>query len=90
MTNTRRNGYWQTGDCPNGEVAYQIFYTEDALEDLQAVLDYILFDNPKAAERFGTARLNHVNLLKAFPRMGAPVPKRPEVAPQPNQCLLPN
>jgi plasmid stabilization system protein ParE len=60
-------------------VAYRILYTEDALEDLQAVLDYIVFDNPQAAERFGTALLNHVDLLRSFPRLGAPVPKRPGV-----------
>lgn len=57
-------------------VAYKILFAEDALADLESVLDYIRIDNPVAAERFGTALLNHVELLKDFPRIGVPVPRR--------------
>ena len=56
-------------------MAYQIFYTEDALSDLESILEYIRADNPRAAERFGTALLNHVDLLKTFPKLGSPVEK---------------
>jgi toxin ParE1/3/4 len=60
-------------------VAYNILFTEDSLIDLQVILDYIRVDNPQAAERFGSALLNHVEILKNFPRIGVPVPKRPGV-----------
>ena len=39
-------------------MAYKIFFTEDALVDLEIILDYIREDNPGAAERFGAALLN--------------------------------
>jgi plasmid stabilization system protein ParE len=43
-------------------VACQIFYTEDALVDLEIILEYIRADNAPAAERLGTALLAHVDL----------------------------
>jgi plasmid stabilization system protein ParE len=58
-------------------VAYKILFTEDALLDLESILDFIEADKPEAAERFGTALLNHVELLQNLPRIGVPVPKRP-------------
>ena len=60
-------------------MAYKILYNEDALADLEAILDYIRADNSTAAERFGAALLNHVELLQNFPRLGAPVSQLPEV-----------
>jgi plasmid stabilization system protein ParE len=51
-------------------VAYKIFFTEDALVDLEILLDYIRTDNSVAARRFGTALLDHVELLQHFPRLG--------------------
>jgi plasmid stabilization system protein ParE len=60
-------------------VAYKILFTEDALADLEIILDYICADNPGAAERFGTALLNHVEILQNFPRLGVPVRGRPGV-----------
>ena len=59
-----------------GAVVYQILYTEDSLEDLRVVLDYIEVDNPRAAHRLGVALLNHVELLREFPRIGAPMQGR--------------
>ena len=56
-------------------MAYRIFYTSDALEELESILEFIRADNPSAAERFGTGLLNHVDLLASFPRLGAPVPE---------------
>ena len=58
---------------------YKIFFTEDALVDLEIIPDYIRDDNPGAAERFGVALLNHVDLLQNFPRLGVLVPRRPGV-----------
>ena len=60
-------------------MAYEILFTEDALVDLEIVLDYIRADNPAAAHRFGTALLNHVEILRDFPRIGVPVHERPGV-----------
>jgi plasmid stabilization system protein ParE len=60
-------------------VGYKILFTEDALVDLEIILDYIRADNPAAADRFGTALLNHVEVLQSFPRIGALVPTRPGV-----------
>ncbi len=57
-------------------MAYKILFTEDALSDLEVVLDFISTDSPSAAERFGTALLNHVALLESLPRIGVPVPRR--------------
>jgi plasmid stabilization system protein ParE len=60
-------------------VAYKILFTEDALVDLEIILDYIRADNPDAAERFGTSLLRHIELLQSFPRIGVPVLGRPGV-----------
>jgi plasmid stabilization system protein ParE len=60
-------------------VAYKILFTEDALADLEIILDYIRTDNAAAAQRFGTALLNHVELLQNSPRIGVPVSKRPGI-----------
>ena len=60
-------------------MAHKILFTEDAIADLEIILDYIRADNPSAAERFGTALLSHVEMLQNFPRLGVPVPRRPSV-----------
>ena len=60
-------------------MAYKILFTEDALADLEVILDYVRADNPSAAERFGASLLNYVELLESFPRMGIPVLRRPGV-----------
>ena len=60
-------------------MAYKILFTEDALVDLEIILDYVCADNPSAAERFGTSLLNYIELLESFPRIGAPVSRRPGV-----------
>ena len=57
-------------------MAFKILYSEDALTDLESILDYIGADNPAAAARFGTALLNHVDLLAAFPHIGSNVDQR--------------
>lgn len=58
-------------------MAYKILFTEDALSDLEVLLDYISADNPSAAEDFGTALLNHAEMLRSLPRIGVRVPARP-------------
>lgn len=56
-------------------MAYKILFTEDALLDLESILNFIRADRPDAAEQFGTALLNHVDLLENFPKLGVPVQK---------------
>jgi toxin ParE1/3/4 len=57
-------------------VEYKILFSESALTDLEALLEFIERDNPDAAEHFGNSLLNHVDLLGSFPRIGEPVPRR--------------
>jgi plasmid stabilization system protein ParE len=54
-------------------VAYKILYSDDALVELEILINYIRADSPRSAERFGTALLNHIELLQEFPRLGLPV-----------------
>ena len=60
-------------------MSYKVIYTEDALSDLDNILEYIRADNPAAAERFGIALLNHIDLLGRFPYIGSVVAGRPGV-----------
>ena len=60
-------------------MACKILFTEDALADLENILDYIHADNEDAAEAFGMALIKHVELLQNFPRIGTPVPQRARV-----------
>lgn len=55
---------------------YKILFSESALIDLEALLEFIERDSPFAAEHFGNALLDHVDLLASFPRMGETVPRR--------------
>ena len=55
---------------------YRVRFTEASLKDLRSLIDYICKDSAAAAERFGTALLDHVNLLERFPKLGSPVPRR--------------
>lgn len=60
-------------------MGYTILFTEDALVDLEIILDYIRADNPDAANRFGAALLKRVEILQTFPRIGVPVQTRPGI-----------
>jgi toxin ParE1/3/4 len=60
-------------------VEYKILLSDDALRDLDETLEFIREDKSAAAERFGNALLNHVDLLASFPYIGAPVARRPGV-----------
>jgi len=60
-------------------VDYRLLYSKKSLNDLGQILGHIAGENAKAASRFGTALLDHVDLLSRFPRMGAVIRKRPQV-----------
>lgn len=55
---------------------FQVRITEAALADFEEILAYSWARFPEASERFGTAILNHIHLLKSFPYSGAPVAGR--------------
>jgi plasmid stabilization system protein ParE len=58
---------------------YKILYTKAALTGLDEIVEFIHRDDPAAAERFGNALLNHVDLLASFPRIGQPIARRPRL-----------
>jgi plasmid stabilization system protein ParE len=51
-------------------VADKILFTEDALSDLEVILDYIRADNPSAAEQFGTSLLTMSSCCRHYPELG--------------------
>ena len=58
---------------------YKILLSDPALTGFEDLLEFIREKNAGAAERFGNALLNHVELLAAFPHMGAPMRGRPGI-----------
>jgi plasmid stabilization system protein ParE len=60
-------------------VDYRLLFTQRALNDLADIIGHIADDDDEAASRFGTALLDHVDLLTRFPRMGSTIRKRSRV-----------
>jgi plasmid stabilization system protein ParE len=60
-------------------VDYRILFTQRALNDLAEIIGHIAEDDGEAAMRFGSALLDHVDLLSRFPRMGGAIRKRSRV-----------
>jgi plasmid stabilization system protein ParE len=60
-------------------VDFQIRIAKAALAEFAEILAYSRAEFPESTERFGNAILNHINLLKSFPYIGAPVAGRPGV-----------
>jgi toxin ParE1/3/4 len=58
---------------------YRLLFTQRALNDLANIVGYIAEDDDDAASRFGAALLDHVDLLRRFPRMGTVTRKRSPV-----------
>ncbi len=58
---------------------FQIQITEAALADFEEILAYSWAKFPANAERFGSAVLDHVDILKSFQYVGSPVKGRPGV-----------
>ena len=58
---------------------YRILFTQRALSDLAEIIGYIAEDDGEAASRFGSALLDHVDLLSRFPHMGGIIRKRSRV-----------
>jgi plasmid stabilization system protein ParE len=58
---------------------FQIRISIPALVDLEDILAYSWANFPDTAERFGSAILNHLEILKSFPYIGNPIAERPQV-----------
>ncbi|MBV1915024.1 MAG: type II toxin-antitoxin system RelE/ParE family toxin [Pseudomonadales bacterium] len=59
----------------------KVSYTEEALNDLKRLREFIEVKNPVAAQRIATSILKGVGQLKTFPDIGAPV----QYAPNPSK-----
>jgi plasmid stabilization system protein ParE len=60
-------------------MAFRVILTEPALADLEDIMNWSFDQYPNTSKRFGTALLNHVDLLERFPALGAPVKGFPGV-----------
>lgn len=49
----------------------EVIWTEPALHDLDAIADYIAFDNPEAARELVRRVFRHVEQLQTHPRSGS-------------------
>jgi plasmid stabilization system protein ParE len=56
-------------------MAFKIIWSEQARDDLQAVVLFIAQDNPPAAESFGCLLMSKVDVLAQFPQIGRVVPE---------------
>jgi len=49
----------------------EVIWAEPALNDLDAIADYIALDNPETARRLVQKILEHVDHLESHPRLGS-------------------
>ena len=56
-------------------MAGKVILSPRAIQDLEEIVRYISFDNPKAAERLGYALIDVALSLAAFPERGRFVPE---------------
>jgi len=58
----------------------KLVYTDEAIDDLKRLREFVAVHNPSAAARIATELVGKIELLPDFPEMGAPV----EMAPVPD------
>lgn len=58
----------------------KLVYTDEAIDDLKRLREFIAVHNPPAAARIATELVGKIELLPDFPKMGMPV----EMAPVPD------
>ncbi|QCF25932.1 type II toxin-antitoxin system RelE/ParE family toxin [Hydrocarboniclastica marina] len=58
----------------------KLVYTDEAIEDLKRLREFIAGHNPSAAARIATELVGKIELLSDFPKIGTPV----EMAPVPD------
>jgi len=58
----------------------KLAYTDEAIDDLKRLREFVAMYNPSAAARIATELVGKIELLPEFPKMGTPV----EMAPVPD------
>lgn len=58
---------------------YRLLFTQRSLDDLAEIISRIAEDDPEVASSFGISLLDHVELLRRFPRIGGTTRKRSRV-----------
>jgi plasmid stabilization system protein ParE len=58
----------------------KLVYTDEAIDDLKRLREFIATHNPSAASRTAAELIGKIDLLPDFPKMGTPV----EIAPVPD------
>jgi len=61
-------------------MSMKLVYTDEAINDLKHLREFIQEHNPIAAGQVASLLVQKIQLLRDFPRLGAPV----EIAPDPN------
>ena len=56
----------------------KLVYTDEAIEDLQRLREFIAIHNPSAAGRIAAELAGKIDLLPDFPKMGPPVEMAPD------------
>jgi toxin ParE1/3/4 len=56
-------------------MAFKIIWSQEARDDLQAIVLYIAQDNPRVAESFGYRLISKVDSLAELPLLGRAVPE---------------
>jgi toxin ParE1/3/4 len=57
-------------------MAYRVFWTPIAVQDLHDICDFISRDNPVAAQRMGEELIKQSEALAVFPQSGRLVPEK--------------
>jgi plasmid stabilization system protein ParE len=55
----------------------KLVYTDEAIDDLKRIREFIAVHNPSAAARIATELVGKIELLPDFPKMGTPVEMSP-------------
>lgn len=55
----------------------KLVYTDEAIQDLKRLRDFIAVHNPSAAARIAAELVEKIELLPDFPKIGAPVERAP-------------
>jgi plasmid stabilization system protein ParE len=58
-------------------MAFKILYHEDALADLEEIFEWSREKHPETTEQFANDLFDHIDPLRAFPYIGAPIKGNP-------------
>lgn len=56
----------------------KLVYTDEAIDDLKRLREFIAIHNPSAASRIAAELVGKIDLLPDFPKMGTPVEMAPD------------